>query len=165
MNTVLRSGRRKRQSSPSSGETRAPYILRKLAPYNVLSDEGLNLIEANADKILAETGMEFQGDPEILAIFAEAGCAVDGTRVRFAPGFCRQTIQANAPREFTQHARNPANNVQLGGDATVPCPSWGPPFVHDQNKGRRYATYEDFKTLVKTAPHPAVAPPFRRRGV
>ncbi len=149
MSTSTRSGRRRRQTSTVPTETRAPFILRKLAPYNVLTDEGLSLIEANAETILAETGMEFQGDPEILQIFADAGCDVDKTRVRFAPGFCRKTIQATAPRQFTQHARNPGNNVQLGGDATVLCPSWGPPFVHDQDRGRRYASYEDFKTLIK----------------
>ena len=128
---------------------RAPFIMRKLAPYNVLSEDGLSLIEANADTILAETGMEFRGDAEILQIFRQAGCDVDGERVRFDPGFCRKTIQATAPTRFVQHARNPANSVQLGGDATVLCPSWGPPFVSDHDRGRRYATYGDFVDLVK----------------
>ncbi len=93
--------------------------------------------------------MEFHGDPEILAIFRDAGCDVRDTRVRFEPGFCRSTIQATAPRQFTQHARNPANDVQLGGNATVLCPSWGPPFVHDLDRGRRYASHADFVELVK----------------
>ncbi len=128
---------------------RAPYIQRQLGTFNVLAEEGLCLIEANADQILAETGMEFHDDPEILRIFATAGCEVDGTRVRFAPGFCRRTIQATAPATFTQHARNPANSVQFGGNATILCPSWGPPFVHDLDRGRRYATHEDFVSLVK----------------
>ena len=115
----------------------------------MLSEEGLAQIEANADQILAETGMEFVDDPEILEMFAAAGCDVDGTRVRFAPGFCRGTIQATAPAQFIQHARNPANSVQLGGDATVLCPSWGPPFVQDLDRGRRYASYDDFSALVR----------------
>jgi len=140
---------RRRSKAPPVAEPRAPFILRKLATYNVLSEDGLSLIEANADKILAETGMEFRGDPEILDIFRNAGCEVDGALVRFAPGFCRQTITATAPKQFTQHARNPANSVQMGGDATILCPSWGPPFVHDLDRGRRYATHDDFETLVK----------------
>lgn len=115
----------------------------------MLSTAGLELIETNADRILADTGMEFQDDPEILEIFTEAGCEVDGTRVRFEPGFCRKTITATAPAQFVQHARNSANNVQLGGDASVLCPSWGPPFVHDLDRGRRYASYQDFTDLVK----------------
>ena len=129
--------------------SRAPCILRKLGPLGILDEEGLDLIERNADRLLQEVGMEFRGDPEILAIFHDAGAGVDGERVRFEPGMCRRIIQANAPRQFAQHARNPANTVQIGGDHTVLCPSWGPPFVHDLDAGRRYATIGDFRRLVQ----------------
>ena len=144
-----RTGRRKPKPNAEAETPRAPYILRKLGTFNVLGEEGLSLIEANADRILAETGMEFHDDPECLEIFAAAGCDVEGTRVRFSPGFCRRTIRATAPAQFVQHARNPANSVQLGGAATVLCPSWGPPFVHDLDRGRRYASHDDFQRLVK----------------
>lgn len=127
----------------------APYINRNIGPWPVLSDEGLELIEANADKILAETGMEFRDDPEVLSIFAEAGCAIDGERVRFEPGFCRQVITEHAPAAFPQQARNADKSVMIGGAASVLCPSWGPPFVHDEDQGRRYATYDDFIRLVQ----------------
>jgi trimethylamine--corrinoid protein Co-methyltransferase len=127
----------------------APYITRNLPCMEVLSAEGLELIEHNADLILHQTGMEFHDDPELLDIFRDAGCDVTGTRVRFAPGFCRRTIRATAPAEFTQHARNPARSVRIGGRHTVLCPSWGPPFVHDLDHGRRYATIDDFTRLVK----------------
>jgi len=149
MERTRRSTRRNKGAKPAQADTRTPFVLRKLSTFNVLNEEGLAQIEANADQILAETGMEFQDDPEILDIFARAGCDVSETRVRFTPGFCRKTITATAPTQFTQHARNPANNVQLGGDATVLCPSWGPPFVHDLDRGRRYASYRDFTDLVK----------------
>ncbi|MEL7254190.1 MAG: trimethylamine methyltransferase family protein [Pseudomonadota bacterium] len=151
MNTLTSSRRppRRRQRKGSAPTPRAPYLRRALAPMPVLSEEGLEQIEANADHILAETGMEFHDDPEILDIFAHAGCDVDGTRVRFTPGFCRRTISATAPAQFDQLARNPANSVQIGGAASVLCPSWGPPFVHDLDAGRRYATYDDFTRLVR----------------
>lgn len=146
-----------RRRRPAKSEApRKPYISRQLGTFSVLSEEGLAIIERNADEILGETGMDFTGDDEILAIFKNAGCDVRDTRVRFEPGFCRATITATAPASFMQHARNPANTVQLGGNATVLCPSWGPPFVHDLDRGRRYASYEDFITLVKlhqTIPH------------
>ncbi|MEL6171988.1 MAG: trimethylamine methyltransferase family protein [Pseudomonadota bacterium] len=141
--------RRARKNANAPDVPRAPYIIRKIGTINVLSEEGLCLIEENADRILAETGMEFKDDPEILQVFAAAGCDLQRDRVRFAPGICRKIIQTNAPAQFQQHARNPANTVQIGGDATVLCPSWGPPFVHDLDAGRRYATYEDFKRLVR----------------
>jgi len=141
--------RRKHQTKQRPKQVRKPYIDRKIGVLPVLLEEGLELIEANADRILAEVGMEFRDDPEIIAIFAEAGCDIDGERVRFASGFCRKTIQATAPAEFTQAARNSENSVRIGGNATVLCPSWGPPFVHDEDQGRRYATHHDFINLVK----------------
>ncbi|MEM6588333.1 MAG: trimethylamine methyltransferase family protein [Pseudomonadota bacterium] len=147
MNTQRPHRRRPRKDSGTM--PRAPYLRRALAPMPVLSEDGLEQIEANADQILAETGMEFHDDPDILDIFARAGCDVEGTRVRFEPGFCRKTIQATAPAQFEQQARNPENSVQIGGDASVLCPSWGPPFVHDLDAGRRYATHHDFTRLVK----------------
>ncbi len=143
------SARRRAAGRPDAAIPRAPYIRRQLGEVGVLSEEGLALIEANADRILSETGMEFRGDPEVLEVFAEAGCDVTGERVRFAPGFCRQKITATAPATFLQHARNPANTVRMGGNATILCPSWGPPFVHDLDRGRRYATYADFQDLVR----------------
>lgn len=127
----------------------APFIQRRLGTFDVLDEEGLSLIEQNADVLLQEVGMEFRDDPEILSIFRNAGADVHDTRVRFEPGMCRSTIQRTAPRQFRQHARNPANTVNIGGNNTVLCPAWGPPFVTDLDRGRRYATIEDFRALVK----------------
>ena len=142
-----RSGRVEQRASAAA--PRKPFINRKLAPFEILNEEGLDLIERNADRLLKEIGMEFHDDPEILDIFRDAGADVQGTRVRFEPGMCRRIIQASAPREFRQHARNPANTVTIGGSNTVLCPAWGPPFVHDLDRGRRYATYADFQDLIK----------------
>ena len=127
----------------------APYIHRRLAPYEILNEEGLSLIEANADRLLRDVGMEFLDDPEILAIFRDAGAEVRGTRVRFEPDMCRSIIRDSAPSQFTQYARNPERSVIIGGEHTVLCPSWGPPFVSDLERGRRYATMEDFRDLVR----------------
>lgn len=127
----------------------APFIERRLASVDILDEEGLALVERNADLILKEIGMEFHDDPEILDIFRDAGADVKGVRVRFEPGMCRSIIQATAPSSFRQHARNPANTIEIGGNRTVLCPSWGPPFVHDLDRGRRYGNLEDFTNLVK----------------
>ena len=126
-----------------------PYVRRNVGVFELLDEEGLTLIERNADRILAEIGMEFRGDAEALAIFREAGARVDGERVRFDPGFCRAAIQASAPREFVQHARNPGRSVHVGGGNSLFCPSFGPPFVHDMDAGRRYATLADFENFTR----------------
>ncbi|MGI9405311.1 MAG: trimethylamine methyltransferase family protein [Hyphomicrobiaceae bacterium] len=145
-----RGGRAGRQAARAQSVTpRKPYITRAVAPLEILSEDGLAIIEQNADAILRDIGMEFRDDPEILDILKSAGADVQGERVRFEPGMCRTIIQATAPAQFIQHARNPKNSVQIGSDATVLAPSWGPPFVHDLDKGRRYATYDDFERLIK----------------
>jgi trimethylamine---corrinoid protein Co-methyltransferase len=130
---------------------RQPFLTRKLAPFEVLGEEGLSIIEHNADTILQEVGLEFRGDPDALRLFADAGADVQGERVRFPRGMCRQIVQATAPREFTQHARNPKNNVVIGGLNTVFAPNYGSPFVRDLDNGRRYGTIEDFRNFVKLA--------------
>ena len=60
-------------------------------------------------------------------------------------------MSATAPAVYTQHARNAANSVQIGGDATVFAPNYGSPFVFDIDQGRRYATLDDFQNFVKLA--------------
>jgi trimethylamine--corrinoid protein Co-methyltransferase len=133
-----------------------PFLTRKLAPFEVLGDEGLSLIEQNADTILQEVGLEFRGDPDALHMLGEAGATVDGERVRFPRGMCRSIVQATAPRQFTQYARNPERNVEIGGMHTVFAPNYGSPFVRDLDDGRRYGTIEDFRNLVKltyVSPH------------
>ena len=130
---------------------RQPFLTRKLAPFEVLDEEGLALIEHNADTILEEVGLEFRGDPEALRTLRDGGADVDGERVRFPRGMCRSIIQASAPRQFTQLARNPANSVEIGGPHTVLAPNYGSPFVRDLDNGRRYGTIEDFRNFVKLA--------------
>jgi trimethylamine---corrinoid protein Co-methyltransferase len=128
-----------------------PYITRKIGFYEVLDEEGLVIIERNADTILAEIGIDFRGDLEALDIWKVAGADVQGERVRFPPDMCRSIILATTPREFVQHARNPARSVPIGGKHTVFAPAYGSPFVRSLDDGRRYATIEDFRNFVKLA--------------
>jgi trimethylamine---corrinoid protein Co-methyltransferase len=128
-----------------------PFLTRTLAPFEVLGEEGLSTLEANADTILQEVGLEFRGDPEALRLLKDGGADVSGERVRFPRGLARQLVQATAPREFTQYARNHDHDVRIGGDATVLAPNYGSPFVRDLDGGRRYGTIEDFRNFVKLA--------------
>ena len=145
-----REARRAARAAAGSGP-RAPYLVRGFQPVDLFTAEALSIIEANAETILEEIGIDFRGDEEALALWRDAGADVDGERVRTPAGLCRKIVQDNAPAEFTQHARNPANNVRIGGDATVFVPAYGPPFVHDIDNGRRYGTIDDFRNFVKLA--------------
>lgn len=142
----------RRSQRASSGVGSAPaFLTRRLRPYELVSDEGLELLEHNADTILAEVGVEIRDYPSAIDRFRAAGADVDGTRVRFPRGLCRGLVQATAPAEYVQHARNPERSVRIGGDATVFAPSYGSPFVFDLDQGRRYATLTDFENFVKLA--------------
>ncbi len=128
-----------------------PYITRKVPVTEVLDEEGLAIIERNADTILEEIGIEFRDDEEALKLWRDAGADVQGTRIHFPRGLPRSLIQKTAPRQYTQHARNPERNVEIGGDHTVFAPVYGPPFIRNLDEGRRYATIEDFRNFVKLA--------------
>ncbi|MDB2543887.1 trimethylamine methyltransferase family protein [Woeseiaceae bacterium] len=127
------------------------YIERNIPYFEILDEEGLALIENNADILLEEIGIEFRDFPEALKLFKDAGADIKGERVRFPRGFCRSIIQASAPSEYTQHARNSARNVVIGGPRTVLVPAYGSPFIRNLDEGRRYATIEDFRNFVKLA--------------
>lgn len=144
-------GRAARLARASGGGGGDAWIKRGVPTYEVLGEEGLSLIESNADTVLEEIGIEFRDDEEALSLWRDAGADVDGMLVKFPRGLCRSIIQASAPREFTQHARNPARSVRIGGNNLVCVPAYGPPFVRDLDKGRRYATIEDFRNFVKLA--------------
>lgn len=134
---------------------RVPYITRGIPTYDLLNDDALERIEDTAERILAEIGIELREDAEAMRLFKEAGAEVredsaEVWRVRFPRGMVREILQT-APETFIQHARNPANNVQIGGDAMVLAPAYGSPFVMDLDQGRRYGTIKDFQNFIKLA--------------
>ncbi|MCP4328646.1 MAG: trimethylamine methyltransferase family protein [Alphaproteobacteria bacterium] len=129
---------------------RCAVITRKAPVYDLLGEEALQRIEAHADWILREIGIEFRGDEEALRLFKDAGATVTGERVRFDAGLAR-TLCSSAPKSFRMEGRDSASSITLGGDHVVFMPAYGPPFVTDLEHGRRYATIEDFRNFVKLA--------------
>ncbi|THD82351.1 trimethylamine methyltransferase [Aliigemmobacter aestuarii] len=150
-----RGGRTQRRETRSGGGQAAqrPYIVRNIPTYDILSEESLSRIEATADRILAEIGIELRDDAEAMQLYRKAGASVtdigpDVWRLKFEPGMLREILKT-APAEFTQHARNPDRSVRIGGRNVVFAPSYGSPFVMDLDRGRRYGTIEDFRNFVK----------------
>ncbi|MEM1161864.1 MAG: trimethylamine methyltransferase family protein [Pseudomonadota bacterium] len=126
----------------------ARFIERNIPTFDVLNAEALEIIEANADTVLEEIGVNFIENPGALERWKEAGADVQGDRVHIPRGMARKLCET-APAKFTQHARNPERNVDIGGNSLVLAPVYGPPFVRDQEGGRRYATMADFEKFVK----------------
>lgn len=130
-----------------------PFIKRSIPAYDLLSEESLVQIENTAERILSDIGIEFREDPEAVELFKAAGGQVtsltaDTWNIKFAPGLIREILKT-APAKFIQHARNPKNNVEIGGRSMVFAPAYGSPFVMDLDKGRRYGTMEDFQNFIK----------------
>ena len=140
---------RRAERSAVSFET-AKYIERNIPNFEVLTEEALEIIEANAEQVLEEVGVNFLDNPKALERWREAGADIDGERVRIPKGLARK-LCATAPAQFTQHARNPERSVVVGGRNLVLAPVYGPPFVRDAQGGRRYATMDDFNKFVKLA--------------
>ncbi len=143
-----RGGRERRD--PNAKQTGPAYITRAIPPYDIMGEGNLQKIEAAADRILAEVGIDIRDDDECLALFRKSGARVDGMRVRFEPGHLREVLKT-APPEFVQHARNPQRSVHIGGNSVVFAPAYGSPFVMDLDRGRRYGTLDDFQNFIKLA--------------
>ncbi|MFT4151184.1 MAG: trimethylamine methyltransferase family protein [Paracoccaceae bacterium] len=138
---------RRAERTAVSVET-ARFITRNIPNFEVLNEEALQVIEWNAETVLEEIGVNFVENPAALDLWRAAGADVRGERVRIPRGLARK-LCATAPSSFTQHARNPERNVDVGGRNLVLAPVYGPPFVHDAQGGRRYATIADFQNFVK----------------
>ena len=146
-----RGGAARRRAARTQATVRtAPVIRRAIPLYEAIGEEGLAVIERNAETVLAETGVNFMDNAAGIARWKAAGAEIEGERLRFPRGMLREII-ASAPERFVQHARNSEKSVEIGGSGTVFAPVYGPPFVRDLEGERRYATIEDFRDLVKLA--------------
>jgi len=116
--------------------------------YEILSADSIAVLDRGWRRIVSEIGIQF-AKPEAVALFAKAGQQVDGDVVKLDPEFVLEQV-AKAPREFDVQARNPANNVHIGGDHMVFSAVYGCPFVREGDV-RRDATLQDFRQLASLA--------------
>src|ERR1017187_10067978 len=117
-------------------------FVNKMARYELLSPDAVKVLDRGWRRIVSEIGVQFV-KPEATELFARAGQKVEGQTVWLDPEFVLEQV-AKAPREFDVRARNPANNVHVGGDHMIFSGVYGPPFVREGNV-RHDATMEDFR--------------------
>lgn len=143
-----RAGERNRRRERRTVEVVMKQPVHQMPVYDLLDEEGLEKLHRASLEVLAEIGIDFYDD-EAQAILKEHGARVEGDTAYFDPGLIEESI-AKAPGHFTQLARNPENNLVIGGKHMTFAPVYGPPFVTDK-QGRREATLEDFENFVKLA--------------
>ena len=108
----------------SAHVAREPFLTRTLAPFEVLNEEGLvdssSTTPTRSSRRSASSSAATRTRSRLLR---DAGADVQGERVRFPRGMCRQIVQATAPRAVHPVRPQPrANNVQIGGSAHRPRP-------------------------------------------
>ena len=126
-----------------------PGLENALPLTEIMSGAQVEQIDAASMHILENTGVVFRDDIA-LADWRRAGAKVVGDRVYLDRGLVRDLI-ATIPASFTYHARNPANNVDLGGRNAVFVPMTGAPFLRDLDDQRRNPTLDDLAMFHKLA--------------
>ena len=156
------SGRRRRRRSRRRGDApagdapediRSRPITSSLTPLDFLASEQVEAIHTASLHILAQTGVRFDSDGA-LDHFRTAGARVEGDRVFLEEALLHHCLQS-APARYTLHARNPAHNVTVGGDACAVMPAGGPPYVLDLDGQRRPGTLADVEAFTRLS---AMAP-------
>lgn len=143
----------RRQSAQQQAALPSPYIQRKLPFFEVLTEDEMVRIDQQVDWMIENIGVAFRDDPVALEIWRSAGITPSGPHGDLIKADAQwiRSLVAKAPKQFTQHARNPERSVVIGGTNQVFAPIYGAPFVRDLHGGRRYATFDDFEKLVKLA--------------
>ena len=143
--------RRGRDARAAKRRTRTrswlPELERRIPWVDLLSDDQVEVIHDASMDVVEEVGVEFRCD-DALALWRDAGAAVDGARVRLD----REHLMAlvgTAPSSYTMVARDPTHTVTVGDGKTIFTPSYGAPYVLGLDGTRRPGTLEDFKNFTK----------------
>ncbi len=109
---------------------------RNFVPLKILTEEQIDEIHQSILRVLEETGFRIEHE-KALKLLKENGCEVDfdTNRVRFPPWLVEECL-CKCPKSFRVKARNPKNDIILGGDTlyfgtnpgreTVDVDTWEP---------------------------------------
>ncbi len=142
-------GQRAAEARQSQKPFRQP--LRRTPALELVSRDELEQIHLTSLSVLEEIGMDFL-DAEARALIKTAGGDVQegSARVRFDRNLILERI-ATAPANFKLHARNPAHDLQFGGDHVIFAQVASAPNCSDMDRGRRPGSHQDFRNLVRLA--------------
>lgn len=141
--------RRPRRVDDQVAQLEPRQLRNPFPPMEVLSADQVESIHVASLAILRDVGVEVLGERAV-NVLAGAGAAVDrgNRRVRLDPALTAELV-ARAPGGFRLHARNPAWNLEFGGDNLVFCAVGGPAFATDLDRGRRAGTLADLTDLTR----------------
>ncbi len=140
-----RAARRAQRLAPN--HTMLPGLTNTLPLCDILDGAQIERIDHASADILENVGVVFRDDIA-LADWKQAGAKVVGERVYPDRGLIKDLI-STIPSDFTYHARNPANNVALGGRHSMFVPMTGAPYLRDLDDVRRNPMLDDLAMFHK----------------
>ena len=117
------------------------------------SQDRLEAIHDTALRVIEELGIKVLND-EARAIFRDAGARVDEATlmVNIDRELVASALQS-APSEFILHGRGADCDVTLGGDNVAFVCVGGAPHISDLDRGKRPATLEDTRNIIRLSEH------------
>ncbi len=119
----------------------------RLEPTKAVSDDELEAIHHASLRVLAETGIDFL-NADARELLSSHGADVDGDRVRFDAELI-ETMVAKAPSQFHLHARNPAHDLEIGGNHVAFGSVASAPNVAGLDGPRRTGNRADYQNLLR----------------
>ncbi|MGB0867010.1 MAG: trimethylamine methyltransferase family protein, partial [Granulosicoccaceae bacterium] len=127
--------------------TMLPGLENKLPLCEVMNGSQVERIDAASMHILENVGVVFR-DEVALEDWRRAGAKVEGETVYLDRSLVRELIKS-IPSHISYTARNPVNNVELGGRHSVFVPMTGAPYLRDLDDVRRNPTLDDLAMFHK----------------
>jgi trimethylamine--corrinoid protein Co-methyltransferase len=114
-------------------------------------DAALEAVHDASMRIIEEIGVQLNHE-RAREIIADHGGSIRENDVVTIPRELVAEALGRAPSRFTLHARNPANDVTVGGTGPpARAPGYGPSMIHTFEDGRRDARLADYERLAKLA--------------
>jgi len=117
------------------------------------SEDRLEAIHNTALRVIEELGIKVL-NVEARQYYKQAGASVDEDSLIVK--IDRELVAAaleSAPSEFAIHGRTAAHDVKLGGDNVNFVSVGGAPHISDLDNGKRPATLEDTRNIIKLCEH------------
>ncbi len=148
-----RRSRRSRDTHKAREESESTQTFTPLShayrPIDILSNEKEQQVHDLSLRLLQEIGLKFLSE-DTWPILEQNGCNVDReTGMVYFPTEILEHFLALAPSEFTMRARNPTNDLHMGGEFIHYGSASSAPNSVNMDRGRRPGTQADFEDLVK----------------
>ena len=148
-------GRRRHGVADTSHQRKVNYrnLKNPLLRQPAFSDDRLEAIHDTALRVIEELGIKVLNDTA-RQYFKQAGASVDETSqmVKIDRDMVKACLDS-APGEFVIHGRTPEFDVSMGGDNINFVSVGGAPHISDLDRGKRPATLEDTRNIIKLSEH------------